>query len=35
MLEDIHAERPEEPAPAGAPYLSLLRLKRRKAVAAG
>jgi len=34
MLEDIHAERPEEPAPAGAPYVSLLRLKRRKAAAA-
>lgn len=34
MLEDIHAERPEEPAPAGAPYVTLLRLKRRSAAAA-
>ena len=22
MLEDIHTERPEEPAPAGAPYVA-------------
>jgi hypothetical protein len=29
MLDDIHAESGEEPAPAGAPYVSLLRVKRR------
>ncbi len=34
MLDDIHAERPEEPAPAGAPYVSCLRVKRRTAAAA-
>ncbi|HTK76850.1 MAG TPA: hypothetical protein VL371_16405 [Gemmataceae bacterium] len=33
MLEDIHADYPEEPAPAGAPYTSMLRLKRRAAAA--
>jgi len=33
MLDDIHAERPEEPAPEGAPYVSMLRLKRRTAAA--
>lgn len=35
MLDDIHAERPEEPAPAGAPYVSCLRVKRRSATSAG
>lgn len=29
MLDDIHAAAPAEPAPAGAPYVSLLRVKRR------
>jgi hypothetical protein len=29
MLDEIHAEFPEEPAPAGAAYTSLLRVKRR------
>lgn len=33
MLEDIHAERPEEPAPDGAPYISMLRVRRRAAPA--
>jgi hypothetical protein len=33
MLDEIHAEFPEEPAPAGAPYTSLRRLKRRAAAA--
>jgi hypothetical protein len=32
MLDEIHAERPVEPAPSGAPYLSRQRLKRRAAV---
>ena len=35
MLEDIHAERPEEPAPAGAAYVSVLRLRRRVATTGG
>lgn len=33
MLDEIHAEAPEEPAPAGAPYTSLLRVKHRTAAA--
>jgi hypothetical protein len=32
MLDEIHAEHPAEPAPAGAPYVSRHRLKRRAAV---
>ena len=32
MLDEIHAEHPLEPAPAGAPYLSRHRVKRRAAV---
>jgi hypothetical protein len=31
MLDELHAELPEEPAPAGAPYSSLLRVKHRSA----
>jgi hypothetical protein len=33
MLTDIHSDRPEEPAPAGAPYISLSRVRRRTAAA--
>jgi hypothetical protein len=33
MLDEIHAEFPEEPAPAGARYTSLRRLKHRTATA--
>jgi hypothetical protein len=29
MLDEIHAEHPEEPAPAGAPYVSRVRVKHR------
>jgi hypothetical protein len=35
MLDDIHADSPAEPAPAGAPYVSLLRVKHRTTSAAG
>ena len=34
MLDEIHAEHPAERAPAGAPYVSRLRVKRRAAVSA-
>jgi hypothetical protein len=34
MLDDIHTGVPEEPAPAGAPYVSLVRVKRRTVSAA-
>jgi len=33
MLDEIHSEQPEEPAPAGAPYSSRSRVKRRAVVA--
>jgi hypothetical protein len=33
MLDEIHAEFPEEPAPAGAGYTSLRRVKHRTAAA--
>jgi len=33
MLDEIHTDRSSEPAPAGAPYVSLLRVKRRAAAA--
>ena len=33
MLDEIHSAWPEEPAPAGAPYVSLLRIKRRTTAA--
>jgi hypothetical protein len=29
MLDEIHADGVEEPAPAGAPYVARVRLKRR------
>ena len=32
MLDEIHADYPPEPAPAGAPYVSRHRVKRRAAV---
>jgi hypothetical protein len=35
MLDDLHAAPPEEPAPAGAAYLSRRRIKRRTAAALG
>ena len=31
MLDEIHAEHPPEPAPAGAPYITRRRVKRRAA----
>jgi hypothetical protein len=30
MLDEIHADGVEEPAPAGAPYVTCLRVKRRQ-----
>ncbi len=33
MLDEIHADGGEEPAPAGAPYVSRVRVKRRAMVA--
>jgi hypothetical protein len=35
MLDEIHAETSPEPAPAGAPYVSLVLVKRARAVVTG